>query len=78
MKFYNREKELELMERLNSKKPSFLVVTGRRRVGKTELIREFIRQRAALYYFVDSNKSIEVLMREFGQYTSETLKLPPM
>ncbi len=57
MKFYNREKELELMELLNSKKPGFLVVTGRRRVGKTELIEEFIRQRKALYYFVDSNKS---------------------
>lgn len=76
MKFYNREKELGLMEHLNSKKPGFLVVTGRRRVGKTELIKEFIRQRKALYYFVDSNKSIEVLMREFGQYTAETLKLP--
>ncbi len=76
MKFYNREKELELMELLNSKKPGFLVVTGRRRVGKTELIKEFIRQRKALYYFVDSNKSIEVLMREFGQYTAETLALP--
>ncbi len=77
MKFYDREKELELMERLNRTKPGFLVVTGRRRVGKTELIKEFIRQRIALYYFVDSNKSIEVLMREFGQYTAETLKLPP-
>jgi AAA+ ATPase superfamily predicted ATPase len=40
MKFYNREKELELMELLNSKKPGFLVITGRRRVGKTELIKE--------------------------------------
>ncbi len=76
MKFYDREKEMELMEHLNSKKPGFLVVTGRRRVGKTELIKEFIRHRKALYYFVDSNKSIEVLMREFGQYTSETLALP--
>jgi len=76
MRFYGREKELELMELLNSKKPGFLVVTGRRRVGKTELIKEFIRNRKSLYYFVDSNKSIEVLMREFGKYTVETLKLP--
>jgi len=60
MRFYGREKELELMELLNSKKPGFLVVTGRRRVGKTELIKEFIRNRKSLYYFVDSNKSIEV------------------
>ncbi len=76
MKFYNREKERELMELLNSKKPGFLVITGRRRVGKTELIKKFIQGKKALYYFVDSNKSIEVLMREFGQYTTETLGLP--
>lgn len=76
MRFYGREKELELMELLNSKKPGFLVVTGKRRVGKTELIKEFIQNRKALYFFVDSNKSIEVLMREFGKYTVETLKLP--
>jgi len=76
MKFYNREKELELMELLNKKPPGFLVITGKRRVGKTELIKEFIRGKKALYYFVDSNKSIEVLMREFGQYTTETLNLP--
>jgi len=76
MKFYNREKELELMELLNSKKPGFLVITGRRRVGKTELIKKFIQGKKSLYYFVDSNKSIEVLMREFGQYTIETLELP--
>lgn len=76
MKFYNRKKELELMELLNRKHPGFLVITGKRRVGKTELIKEFIRGKRALYYFIDSNKSIEVLMREFCQYTTEMLKLP--
>lgn len=64
------------MELLGKKKPGFLVITGRRRVGKTELIKEFIRGKKALYYFVDSNKSIEVLLREFSQYTAEMLKLP--
>lgn len=65
------------MRHLHRTAPSFLVITGRRRVGKTELIKEFMRGKRALYYYVDANKSIEVLMREFGQYTAETLDLPP-
>ncbi|HPY61430.1 MAG TPA: hypothetical protein PLG55_11985, partial [Methanospirillum sp.] len=31
------------MEQLYQKTPSFLVITGRRRIGKTTLVREFIR-----------------------------------
>ena len=43
MKFYNREPELDLLENLNKTKPSFIVLTGKRRVGKTELIKRFIK-----------------------------------
>jgi AAA+ ATPase superfamily predicted ATPase len=40
MKIIGREKEKRLLETiLHSKKPEFLVVYGRRRVGKTYLIR---------------------------------------
>ena len=53
MKFYGRERELQLMEHLYARAPSFLVVTGRRRVGKTELIKEFCRGKPALYFYVD-------------------------
>jgi Cdc6-like AAA superfamily ATPase len=35
MQFHNREKELALMSLLDKSKPSFLVITGKRRVGKT-------------------------------------------
>ena len=76
MKFYDREKELQLMEHLCGAAPSFLVITGRRRVGKTELIREFSRDKKALYFYVDQNKSIDILMEEFGNYTSAVLDLP--
>ncbi|WP_242492629.1 ATP-binding protein [Methanolobus psychrotolerans] len=76
MQFYNRKKELEHMGMLDASKPSFLVITGKRRVGKTELIRQYSRGRKALYLFVDSNKSIDVLMDEFSRLTQETLELP--
>ena len=64
------------MEHLYARTPSFLVVTGRRRVGKTELVKEFCKGKTALYFYVDGNKSIEVLIEEFGRLTAETLNLP--
>ncbi|WP_406670270.1 ATP-binding protein [Methanolobus sp. ZRKC4] len=76
VEFYNREKELSLMSLLDKSKPSFLVITGKRRVGKTELIKQFSRDRKALYLFVDSNKSIDILMDEFDRMLREELELP--
>jgi AAA+ ATPase superfamily predicted ATPase len=76
MQFYNREKELALMELLDKSKPSFLVITGKRRVGKTELIKQFSKSRKALYLFVDSNKSIDILMDEFDRMLREEMELP--
>ncbi|WP_246269811.1 hypothetical protein [Methanofollis tationis] len=57
MRFYGRTAELGLMEHLYAAAPSFLVVTGRRRVGKTELIREFCRNKQALYFYDQSRQS---------------------
>ena len=76
MRFYDREKERTLMEQLETAPPSFLVITGRRRVGKTELIREFCRDKKSLYYYVDQNKSIDIMMEEFGRYTATILAMP--
>lgn len=76
MRFYNREKELTLMGDLMRTLPSFLVITGRRRVGKTELILEFCRDKKSLYYYVDQNKSIDIMMEEFGEYTRTVLDMP--
>lgn len=57
MAFYDRKQELELLKskfmRLES--GEMLVIYGRRRVGKTELIRQFIRSipENKLYFYVD-------------------------
>ena len=76
MRFYGRERELELMEHLYATASSFLVVTGRRRVGKTELVLEFCKEKRALYFYVDANKSIGDLMEEFGRLMADALDLP--
>jgi len=76
MKFYNRERELELLNLLDGSRPSFVVITGKRRVGKTELIKQFMKNNRSLYFFVDNNKSIEILMSEFGRLLKDGLELP--
>ncbi|MDO5853097.1 MAG: ATP-binding protein [Thermoplasmata archaeon] len=48
---YGRERELNALEkRYNSGKIEFVPVFGRRRVGKTTLIREFAKGKNAVYY----------------------------
>ena len=55
--FVGRERELEALDRLyKSNKFEFAVIYGRRRVGKTALINEFIGDKKAIYFMgVESN-----------------------
>lgn len=51
LKFINRETELKALEEAyNSKKAGFLVVYGRRRVGKTELLKRFAQNKPHFYF----------------------------
>ena len=48
--FRNRVEELTLLKNLYNKKEAKLIVMyGRRRVGKTEILREFIKKNNGLY-----------------------------
>ena len=50
MKFINRERELNALEKLWKKKEAQLVVIyGKRRIGKTELIKQFIKNKPNIY-----------------------------
>jgi len=55
--FIGRERELLSLSKLyNSDKFEFVVIYGRRRVGKTALINQFIRDKRAIYFMgVESN-----------------------
>lgn len=55
--FIGRERELTTLNRLyTSDKFEFIVIYGRRRVGKTALISQFIRDKKAIYFMgVESN-----------------------
>lgn len=76
-KFINRERELAaLKEQYAAKGASFVVVYGRRRVGKTTLIREFIKDKPALY-FPASEESDRENQKDFMNRLVEWMGLDP-
>ncbi len=48
--FIDRENELRILENSYAERPGFLIVYGRRRVGKTRLLQEFLRTHKGIYY----------------------------
>ncbi|MEW5996019.1 MAG: ATP-binding protein [Candidatus Micrarchaeota archaeon] len=79
MKFYNRVnelKELKTLSKAAEKKAVMCVITGVRRVGKTELIKEFFRQEDGLYLYADGSKTSTQLLSEFSGELKERLGLP--
>ncbi len=52
-----REAEIEILEQsLHSKTSEFIAIYGRRRVGKTHLIREFFQPKSRIYFSVTGLK----------------------
>jgi len=75
MKFYNREKELEKLRDIEHNSLSgskMTVVVGRRRIGKTKLIKEAFEQK--VYFFV-SKKNEALLCEEFINVLQNTLAI---
>ena len=69
MRFYNREKELELLRRIDALSETdaqMTVLTGRRRIGKTSLLRHFMADRPAVYLFL-AKKSEALICAELAE-----------
>ena len=56
MKFYNREKEIAELKRVQElafgQNSRMIVVTGRRRIGKTSLIKQALKGTPTVYFFI--------------------------
>ena len=55
MRFFDREKEFEKLreiEVLSHEVAQFTIITGRRRIGKTEMVKKFYENKTILYFFV--------------------------
>ena len=74
--FVNRETELEFLESLWEKRGfSLVIIYGRRRVGKTRLLREFARDKKAIYY-VAAEAPYEILSSEFSNLVKKFFNIP--
>jgi AAA+ ATPase superfamily predicted ATPase len=78
MKFYNRENEIERVRKIqvqSLENAQFTVVTGRRRVGKTQLLLHATEGQPTLYFFV-SRKAEPFLCEDFGQEITQKMHIP--
>src|SRR6056297_4323821 len=72
--FVNRERELEFLEEeYKTERASFVVIYGRRRVGKTTLIKEFISDKPSVFFLATQEtekqnlKTLKDLIANFTQ-----------
>ncbi len=72
LKFIDREREMEILAREWESRPSFVVLYGRRRVGKTRLLREFSKGKRTFFFtFPEATKTLQ--MAEFKKVLSDFL-----
>lgn len=76
-KFYDREKEIALLNKIELKSgesAQMTFVIGRRRIGKTALLREAFADKTMLYFFVEK-KNEALLCEEFVEEIRNKLKV---
>lgn len=66
MKFIGRKREMEKLESEYSRDSSFVVIYGRRRVGKTTLIKEFLKNKTAFYFLATEEIESQSMKRLAG------------
>lgn len=72
--FIDREEELSFFEqRFDSNSSEFIILYGRRRVGKTEIIKQFIKDKKSIYFLADRRPEIDNI-KEMQKNMAEFLK----
>ena len=71
MKFLGREKEILDLEKEYARDGGFVVIYGRRRIGKTTLIKQFIKSKTA-FYFLATKEVESQSMKRFAGVISRT------
>lgn len=77
MEFIDRDKELLFLEeKWNDPKAQLIVLWGKRRVGKTELVKHFIKDKPSVYFLSESTNEPDQLKRfslSIGRFFKEPL-----
>ena len=66
MKFIGRKVELEKLNTEYERDGGFVVIYGRRRVGKTTLIKEFLKKKTAFYFLATEELESQSIKRLAG------------
>lgn len=66
MKFLGREKEILDLEKEYDRDGGFVVIYGRRRIGKTTLIKQFIKSKTAFYFLATKEVESQSMKRFAG------------
>ena len=75
-RFVDRERELKFLEEMFRKRGlEFVIISGRRRIGKSRLIEEFVRNKKTIY-FLSENKPFAYNLGKFSKKISEFFGLP--
>lgn len=76
MRFIGRKNELHTLNTEYNRNSSFVVIYGRRRVGKTTLIKEFLKNKTTFYYLATEeleSQSMKRLANVIARTTKNTL-----
>ena len=71
IQFINRKNELNFLTKQMEKEAACIVIYGRRRVGKSELIKQFIEERDAIYLLATQEVEKELITsfsNDFADY----------
>ena len=75
--FVNRENELHFLEKNYAERiSSLIVIYGRRRIGKTELIKNFIKNKPHIYFLADNRgdyQNLKEMQRHMGYFLQDDL-----
>ncbi len=75
--FINRRDELAFLEKkYSSKKPELIVLYGRRRIGKTELVLKFSEKKQFIYFLADKRpdkENLNELKEKIGEFFKDEL-----
>ena len=75
-KFVNRERELKILkEKAKSDNFELIILYGRRRIGKTTLLKKFLENKEHIY-FLCSKRKLEYNLKKFSWKISDYLKIP--
>ncbi|HJH28744.1 MAG TPA: ATP-binding protein [Methanosarcinaceae archaeon] len=77
VRFFNREHDLSILEDIYASPSSSLIVLyGRRRVGKTELSKEFLKNKKSIYLFIET-KPEKLLLEDLETSLEKVIGVKP-